>query len=129
MGERQQEKLLALFEKCKDSGDLVEGKIEDINYFNLMSRAGTSGKLETWGDMHVCAYKYDFLRKPSILMIISIPINSAKESCTSKNIAERIMEIVKDSELCFTTLDFNTSTEIKKEKFIYITLVKVIEEE
>ena len=68
------------------------------------------------------------LRLCYILIIISIPINSAKETSTSKNVAERIMEIVAVSEECFITLDSTTSTEIKSEKFIYLTFIKVIEE-
>jgi len=129
MGKRQQQKLLAIFEKCIKDGDFYDGNIDEINYYNLMFKAGTNDTLESWGDANVCAFKYNYKNNESILIIIGIPINSEKETSTSKNIAERIMEIVKDSELCFTTLDYNTSTEVKKDKFIYITFIKKIEEE
>lgn len=129
MGKRQQEKFLALFDKCKQCGEFYDGSIEDINFYNLMFKAGTKKMLESWGDSNVCAYKYNYKTINSILILIGIPINSEKETATSKNIAERIMDIINDAELCFTTLDYNTSIENKKDKFIYITLIKKIEEE
>jgi len=129
MGTRQQEKLRTIFDKCRKDGYFYDGELKDINYYNLMFKAGTNKTLETWGDSNVCSFKCNFKEKESILIIIGIPINSEKETSTSKNIAERIMELVNDAELCFTTLDYNTSIEIKKDKFIYITFIKILEDE
>ena len=128
MGKRQQEKLKAIFDKCCNDGDCYDGNIEEIDYYKLMVKAGASDTLESWADANVCAFKCNHEDNDSVLIIIGIPINSEKETSTSKNIAERIMEIVKDAELCFTTLDYNTSEEVKKDKFIYITFVKKVEE-
>ncbi len=129
MGNRLQEKLLDLYKKTITDGELYEGDLKDINYYNLIFKAGTDDKLETWGDNNVCGYKYNHNGNDSVLIILSLPINSAKETSTSKNVAERIMDIVKNAEQCFTTLDYNTSVEVKKDRFIYITLVKKIQEE
>ena len=128
MSNIMEKRLMSLYKETIEDGNWYNGSLEDINYYNLIFKAGTDNNLKTWGDYNACAYKYIFNDKESILIIICLPINSAKESSTSKNVAERIMEIIKNSENCFTTLDYNTSVEVKKDKFIYITLIKEIKQ-
>lgn len=126
MGYKQQERLKTIFEEARHTGETYSGNLEEINFYNIMCKAGLSKALKIWGDIHACSFKYKFNNKDSVLIIIGIPINSSKETSTSKNIAERIIDVIKDSEICFTTVDYTTSTENKNERFVYITLVKVI---
>ena len=128
MSENLKKKMIKLFNETKSSGQFYNGPVDEINFCSIFMKSG-SDKIITWKDNNICMFQYKFEDKESILIIISIPINSAKETITSKNVAERIMEIVKVSEDCFITLDFTTSTEIRPEKFVYLTLVKVIKED
>ena len=69
----------------------------------------------------------DYEECPSVMMIFAIPINTEEES-GGKYVAERVMEIVKKAEDCFITLDYVDSKEIKEDKFVYVTMLKKIEE-
>lgn len=122
------DKMSTLYERVRDEEDYFNCELDEIDYSRIFFKAGKE-RISSWKDNTICMFKYKFNNKDSVLIVVSIPINSAKETSKSKNVAERIMEVVAASEECFTTLDSTTSTEIRTEKFIYLTLVKIIEEE
>ena len=128
MGKKTREKLISLYEKTINGDIIFDGDVSDINYYNMFIKAASNNKLETWGSNNVCAFKCKYLNYDSVIILISIPINSSKETSTSKNIAERIMGIIQDAEEAFITIDYNTSIEVKRDKVVYITLVKIIKE-
>jgi hypothetical protein len=61
----------------------------------------------------------------AILMIYSIPINSP-EDAGAKSIAERVIEIVSETEKCFTTLDYAKEEKVEEDKVVYVLIVKRI---
>jgi hypothetical protein len=64
----------------------------------------------------------EYENEDSIMMLFSIPINS--EDSGSKTVAERVMEIVREIEECFTTLDYLKSIEVREDKVVYVTAIK-----
>jgi hypothetical protein len=66
-------------------------------------------------------FNYTHEKTDSILIIFSIP--NGEESST-KFIADKVMDIVELGESVFITLDYIKSKEIKDDKFIYVTIVK-----
>lgn len=119
------ERLKEIFELTIDSDLKFEGKLENINYYNLMCKAATKDNFFKFRNNNLCMYNYNYKHLDSILMIFSIPIN---HEVGSKNATERVMEILKDLEKTFITLEYIKSIEIKEDKFIYITAIKKIEE-
>ena len=71
-------------------------------------------------------FKCDYENKDAIMMMFSIPINNAEDTTGAKNVAERVMEVVEATEKCFVTIDNLKSEEVKEDKFVYITLIKVL---
>ena len=71
--------------------------------------------------LNLCIYNYVYEDQEYILIIFSIP--NGEESST-KDVADKVMDIVELAEHLFITLDYIESTEIKDDKFIYTTIVK-----
>lgn len=117
------ERLNELFDQAIDSDLKFEGELTDMNYFNLFTSAASKDQLYKIAGSNVCMFNYDFEGKDSILFIFSLPINSPQES-GQKNIAERVMKIVKLIEDTFVSVDFLESNEVKEDKFVYVTAVK-----
>jgi len=63
--------------------------------------------------------------KDAIMILFSIPINTS-EDAGAKNVAERVMEVVENLEECFITLDEVKTEPIQEDKFVYITIIKII---
>jgi hypothetical protein len=63
--------------------------------------------------------------KEAVMMLFSIPINSSEEA-GAKNVAERVMEVVENSEECFVTLDDIKTEPVQEDKFVYVTIIKSI---
>jgi len=118
-------KLREIFESTPESEEMLYiGELDNIDYYSLFCKAASKNKLYKLFGNDVCAFNYKNDDCDSVLFLFFIPINS--EECGSKNIAEKIMDIVKKTEECFITLDYVVSTEIKEDKFIYVTIVKNI---
>ena len=64
--------------------------------------------------------------KDAIVIIFSIPIN-AQEDTNAKSVAERVMEVIEETEKCFVSFNHVKSEEVKEDKFIYVTMIKVLE--
>ena len=118
-----EEKLKEILENTIESGIKYEGSIESLDYYELFCKAAAQDQLFKLMGNNFCMFNYKKDNKDSIMMIFSIPINSPEES-GSKNVADRVMEIVRETEKCFITLDDIQSKEVKEDKFIYITIIK-----
>ena len=123
---KRREKLKEIFESTIDSDLKFEGDIEDIDYYGISCKAASKDGLYKFANNNLCMFNYKYENSDAIMMVFSVSINSPEE-VGAKNIAERVMEVVTETEKCFTTLDYMKSEEVKEDKFIYIVGVKKIE--
>ncbi|MGD2072237.1 MAG: hypothetical protein PVG65_01965 [Candidatus Thorarchaeota archaeon] len=126
MTEYVREKLKEVFEATVDSGLKYEGQTanpEKLDYFGLFCKASAENQMHKVMGNNLCMFNCKYEDKDSIMVIFSIPINNPEES-GSKNVAERVMEVVSETESCFITLDYIKSFEVKEDKFIYVTIFK-----
>ena len=126
MNDSIQTRLKEIF--CKTiEGDLCyNGEVENIDYFSLSCKAVAENCMYKLMGANLFMFKMIHKNLESVLMVYSIPINP---EVGTKQIADRVMEIISNSESCFVTLDYLKSREIKEEKFIYITLIKKYDDE
>ena len=120
-------KLKEVFESTiEDGSDKYEGDIEEINYYNLFCKAASEDLLYKVQRNNFCMFNYYYNQIESVLMIFAIPINPSEE-VGIKQVAERVMKIVRELENCFITLEYLNANEVSEDKFIYIIAVKKIE--
>ena len=117
------EKLKEIFDTTIETGIKYEGSIDKLDYFGLFCKASAENQLYKLMGNNLCMFNCQRENKDAVMMIFSIAINSPEES-GSKNVAERVMEVVRELEECFTTLDYLRSIEVKEDKFIYVTTLK-----
>jgi hypothetical protein len=120
------EKLKEIYEATIENGLKYEGNHKSIDYFNLSCKATKEDNVFSILGNRVCMFNYSFDSIDSVMMLFSIPINSKEVG--AKNIAERVMEVIAIVEECFITTDFVKSEELKEDKFVYITIVKKVED-
>jgi hypothetical protein len=118
-----EEKLKEIFESTIESGIKYEGSLESLDYYELFCKAAAKDQLFKLMGNNVCMFNHKKDNQDAVMMIFSIPINSPEES-GSKNVADRVMEVVRETEKCFITLDDIQSKEVKEDKFVYITAIK-----
>ena len=118
------ERLRELFEGTLESDLRYDGEVDNINFYDLFCKAASTDHLYKIMGNNVCMYNLKTKGgRDAVLMIFSIPINTPEES-GSKNIAERVMEVVNETEDAFTTLDYIKSIEVKEDKFVYVVVIK-----
>lgn len=120
------QKLKEIQENTLESGIRFEGNIESPEYYNLFCQAAAKDQLYRLMGNNLCMFNCEHEGKDSIMMIFSIPINNPDES-GAKSVAERVMEVVENTEKSFVTLDYVRSTEVKEDKFVYVVAVKKME--
>jgi len=118
-----EDKLKEIFESTIEIGIKYEGSLESLDYYELFCKAAAKDQLFKLMGNNVCMFNYKKENQDAVMMIFSIPINNPEES-GSKNVADRVMEVVRETEKCFITLDEIQSKEVKEDKFIYITAIK-----
>jgi hypothetical protein len=118
-------KLKEIFENTVESGLKYEGDMEGIDFYSLFCKAAANDQLFKMFGNNLCMFNYKKDDKDAILMIFSIPVSNPDEGA-AKNVAERVMEVVREVEKCFVTLDYLRSVEIKEEKFVYVTAIKTL---
>jgi len=121
---RMQKKLKDIFEATLEKGPKFDGNFSEIDFFNLAGKAASVDMLYSIATNSLCMFNCVYEKEDSVLMVFSIPINTKSDK--EKHISERIMNIIKNTEECFTTLDYVNSKEIKEDKFIYLTMIKKI---
>lgn len=120
------ERLREVFEQTDDSDQIYDGKFENIDYYKLFCKAASNNTLYKLMGNNMFMFRCKHENKDAIMIIFMIPINSNEDTTGAKNVAERVMEVVEATEKCFVTLDLVKSEEVKEDKFVYITLVKVL---
>ena len=118
------QKLRDMFDTTIEKGIKYDGNLNEMNYYNLICKAAANDSLHNIMTNNVCMFNYDYEDKESILMIFSIPIITDK---TNGHLTERIMDIIKETEETFISLDHVNSKEVKEDKFVYLMMVKKIE--
>jgi len=122
MGVHNQRKYIDIFLKTVEKGIEYEGEIEKLNILNT-----DPDKLHKINSNHVTMFKFKHQDKDSVLIFVCLPINSKKETSTSKSVAERVMNVIKDMEIAFTYLDYNSSN-TDSNAFIYLKMIKTYDE-
>lgn len=124
MNEHTEKKFRLAIDSTLESEDLrYIGELKNMDYFSLFCKATAKDKLYKFLGLNVCMFNYTFERQDALMIIFSIP--NGDESST-KDVADKVMDIVELAEHLFITLDHVDSTEIKDDKFIYTTIVKKI---
>jgi len=118
-------RLKEIFDYTIDSDAEYKEDLNNINYYNLICKSATKNSLFRIMGNNLCMFNYIFEDVESILMIFAVSASS-KEETSSKNIAEKVFEVIKELEECFVTLDYVRSNHVVEDKFIYITAVKKI---
>lgn len=122
MNKKLEQKFKEVYESTLENVDLrYTGNLKNIDYFGLFLKAGSSEKLYKFLGLNTCMFNYIHEKKDSVIIIFSIP--NGEESST-KFIADKVMDIVELSESVFITLDYIKSKEVKDDKFIYVTIIK-----
>ena len=124
MEEHINRKLKEVFETTVEGSIEYDGGLNHIDYYKLFCKAASQEKLYKLMGTDLCMFNYKHEDKDSVLIVFFIPITS--EDYGAKNVAERVMQIVKETEECFVTLDYVRSEEIKEDKFIYVIAIKYI---
>lgn len=124
MNKHTEEKFRSAIDITLETDDLrYTGELKNIDYFGLFCKATAKDKLYKFLGLNVCMFNYIHEQKDSVMIIFSIP--NGEESST-KDVADKVMDIVDLAENLFITIDHLDSTEIKDDKFIYTTIVKKI---
>lgn len=118
------DRLKEIFETTVDSGIKYEGKLKNLEYYNLFCKAASEEKLYKLMGNNLCMFNCKYEENDAVMMIFFIPINT--EESGAKTVAERVMEVVTETEKCFVTIDYLNSEEIKEDKFIYVVIIKNI---
>lgn len=120
-----QGRLKEIFETTIETGIKYEGSVENPDYYGLFCKAASKEQLFKLMGNNICMFNCDLDNKDAIMILFSIPINTSEES-GAKNVAERVMEVIENLELCFVTLDDVKSEVVQEDKFVYVTAIKNI---
>jgi hypothetical protein len=119
------ERLKEIFENTIESGIKYTGSIEKPDYYSLFCKAASNDQLYQLMGNNLCMFNCQKENQDGVIMLFSIPINSS-EDAGAKNVAERVMEVVENAEKCFITLDDIRTEPVQEDKFVYITVLKII---
>jgi len=119
----QKDRLKEIFESTVESGIKYDGSYERLEYYSMFCKAASQEKLYKMMGNDLCMFNCIYENSDAVMMIFYIPINSNDSG--AKNVAERVMEVVEGTEDCFVTLDYIKSEEVKEDKFIYISVIKI----
>ena len=123
MNIKPKERLKQIYDLTEDSGLSFSGNLEDIDFYSLLCKATANNHLYKLFSCNLCMFNYSFEGEESVLIIFSIPL-STNDTQESKHISERIMDVLKTIEDCFSTVDYMNLKTVKEDKFTYMTIVK-----
>jgi len=122
MNEKLEQKFREVFEGTLEDVDLqYTGNLKNIDYFGLFLKAGAQDKLFKFLGLNTCMFNYIHEKQDSVMIIFSIPNG---EDSSTKYVADKVMDIVELCESVFVTTDYIKSKEIKDDKFIYVSIIK-----
>jgi hypothetical protein len=119
------QRLKDVFETTIESGIKYEGVLENPDYYSLFCKAAANDQLYKLMGNNLCMFNCELNNNEAIMILFSIPINTSEES-GAKNVAERVMEVIENMELCFVTLDEVKSEVVQEDKFVYVTAIKKV---
>jgi len=122
-----EERLQEVFESTIESDQVYNGSFDNVDYYSLFCKAASNDNLYKLMGNNFCMFKCTYENKDSVMMLFSLPINKQEEIPGSKNVAERIMEVVAATEKYFIVIDGMKSEEVKEDKFVYVTMFKILE--
>jgi hypothetical protein len=120
------DRLKEVFETTVESGIKYEGSLDTPDYYGLFCKAAAQDQLYKLMGNNLCMFNCSLENTDAVMMLFSIPINTSEES-GAKNVAERVMEVVQNVEMCFITLDELKSEQVQEDKFVYVTAIKKLE--
>jgi len=122
------ERLRKHFDSTIESGLDYCGNIEEVDCYKMICKSAAAEKLFKVCGSNTCMLNCKYTSLNSVLMIFSLPIRTNSETgVETKHVSERIMDIVKLLEDCFTVIDHMEIREVKEDKSIYIISVKKLE--
>ena len=122
MNQHMEQKFRSAIDVTLESEDLrYIGELKNIDYFSLFCKATAKDKLYKFLGLNTCMFNYTYDKQDSVMIVFSIP--NGEESST-KDVADKVMDIVDLTERLFVTVDYIDSSEIKDDKFIYTTIIK-----
>lgn len=124
---KPQERLREIFDLTVESDLKYDGLLEEMSYYNAMCKAAAKDVLFKLFGSNLCMFNFIYEENDAVLMLFSIPLNESSGP-GAKHIAERVMEVVGNVEEVFTTVEHMESKEVKEDRFVYVTIVKKIEE-
>jgi len=113
--------LLEHYESTIKSGVKFEGTLDEIDYFKTFSKADAKKQMFKMHGCNVCMLNYG---DDSVLIIFAIPIRSSTEGDENKHVSERMMDVVKNIEDVFISIESMSANEVKEDKVIYLTVIK-----
>jgi hypothetical protein len=126
--ESPMEKLKKKFDETIESGMVYHGRIEDVNCCQLLQEAIKEDKVfKLYGtEAFLFNCKCDGLN--SILLLFSLLAKQNNETGEeSKHVSERVMDIIKVLEDCFTVVDSIEVKDVKEDKRVYVVAIKKLE--
>ena len=124
MDQKLEQKFREAYEITLESENLrYNGALDNVDYFGLFCKATAEDKLYKFFGLNTCMFNFTHENADSMLIIFSIPNG---EDSSTKVIADKVMDIVKLSEKVFTTIDYIKSKEVKDDTFVYVTIIKKI---
>ena len=122
---KQQERILDLFENTIQSGVKYESPLKDLDFYKLFYKAGADDNLHNLMGCNLCMFNYDFNGEDAVLICFGVPMNMS-EGQGMKNVSEKVMSIIEILENLFIRIDSLTTKTNKLERFVYITAIKKI---
>lgn len=123
------EKLKEWFENTVESEIKYDGKFNNMEYFSLICKAGTQNILHTLMGTDVCMFNCTYEGEDAVMILFYITTSSKEidvKDIGTKDIADRVIEIISGLEQAFVTLDYVMSEEVKEDKRVYVTAIKKI---
>lgn len=128
-----------LYDATIDSEDFIEGDIEKIDYCKILYKATAENKIRKVRSLNTCMFNCEFDGSDAVMLLFAIPVNfediesdsiqtaeKMSQSTKEKNMAEKIMLIIKKTEELFITLDDIKLQTIPEEKFTYLRIIKKV---
>jgi hypothetical protein len=129
--------LSEIYDTTIESDFTLEGDVDKINYCKALYRATAENKVHKIKNLVLCMFNCEFEGSNAVMILITIPINPdadsdsiqpiiEKQATKDKNMAEKIMKVIKLVERRFVTLDDIKLETKPEEKFTYLRMIKKV---
>jgi hypothetical protein len=128
-----------LYDATIDSEDFLEGDVDKIDYCKILYKATAENKIRKVRSLNTCMFNCEFEGDDAVMILFAIPINfedienesiqtteKTSQSTKEKNMAEKIMLIIKKTEELFITLDDIKLQTVSADKFTYLRIIKKV---